>query len=101
HLLGDGAHSILYLDEELAIGTIAARRRGFEQAMEGAGAQARVRMIPTRRYENAGSQWRAQEGYRTCLDAIGGGGDFDAVLCGDDVLSLGGLRALGGNWLRV
>lgn len=101
HLLGDGAHSILYLDEELAIGTIAARRRGFEQAMEGAGAQARVRMIPTRRYENAGSQWRAQEGYRTCLDALGGGDDFDAVLCGDDFFALGAMRALAENGLTV
>src|SRR5690625_7311787 len=69
--------------------------------MEGAGAQARVRMIPTRRYENAGSQWRAQEGYRTCLDAIGGGDDFDAVLCGDDFFALGARRALAENGLTV
>lgn len=94
HLLGDGADSILYLDEELAIGTIAARRRGFERAMESSDARARVRMIPTRRYENAGSQWRAQEGYRACMDALSGGDVFDAVICGDDFFALGAMRAL-------
>jgi LacI family transcriptional regulator len=51
-------------------------------------------MIPTRRYENAGSRWRAQEGYRACLDALGGGDEFDAVVCGDDFFALGALRAL-------
>ncbi|MGP5671009.1 LacI family DNA-binding transcriptional regulator [Brachybacterium alimentarium] len=101
HLLGDGASSILYLDEELAIGTIAARRRGFERAMDPAESRAQVRMIPTRRYENAGSQWRAQEGYRACLDALRGGDEFDAVLCGDDFFALGAMRALAENGRRV
>jgi LacI family transcriptional regulator len=94
HLLGTGAGTILYLDEELAIGTIAARRQGFERAMDESNARARIRMIPTRRYENAGSRWRAQEGYRACLDALGGGDEFDAVVCGDDFFALGALRAL-------
>lgn len=101
HLLGDGADSILYLDEELAIGTIAARRQGFERAMGDATSHARIRMIPTRRYENAGSQWRAQEGYRACLDALSGGDNFDAVLCGDDFFALGAMRALAENGRRV
>lgn len=101
HLLGNGAGSVLYLDEELAIGTIASRRRGFERAMETAEAHARVRMIPTRRYENAGSQWRAQEGYRACMDALSSGGSFDAVLCGDDFFALGAMRALAESGRRV
>lgn len=101
HLLGGGARSILYLDEELAIGTIAARRRGFERAMADADAAPLVRMLPTRRYENAGSQWRAQEGYRACLEALGGDAEFDAVLCGDDFFALGAMRALAENGRRV
>lgn len=101
HLLGSGARTILYLDEELAIGTIAARRRGFERAMAGVDAAPLIRMLPTRRYENAGSQWRAQEGYRACLEALGGDIDFDAVLCGDDFFALGAMRALAESGFRV
>ncbi|WP_162460023.1 substrate-binding domain-containing protein [Kocuria sediminis] len=95
HLLSQGARSILYFEEALAISTIAHRQKGFTRAMpEVPEATSTTIHLPTRRFENTGPQWRAEEAYRACTDLITSGAAFDAIATGDDYFALGVLKAL-------
>lgn len=102
HLLNQGARAIVAFEEDLEISTITQRQHGFARAMnEVESAQARTVRVPTRRFENTGPQWRAEEAYRACLDLLAEGHRFDAVAVGDDYFALGVIRALSEQGIHV
>lgn len=98
HVIGAGARRVLYLEEDLGITTIELRRAGVERALatvsDASDTIAETVLIPTRRFENTGPQWRAQEGYRAVTELLSASNAFDALLTGDDFFALGALRAL-------
>ncbi|GGI09673.1 LacI family DNA-binding transcriptional regulator [Isoptericola cucumis] len=95
HLIGAGARRLLYVEEDLAITTIERRRAGVERALAMASdLSAETLLIPTRRFEGTGPQWRAQEGYRVVAEQLSASRPFDALVTGDDFFALGALRAL-------
>lgn len=95
HLIGTGARRILCLDEDLAISTIEARQHGVERALSTApGVDIEFVNVPTRRFENTGPEWRAQEGHRVVSNLLADPQAFDAVLSGDDFFAFGALKAL-------
>lgn len=95
HLIGTGARRILCLDEDLAISTIKSRKHGIQRAAASSPAvEIEFVDVPTRRFENTGPAWRAQEGHRVMLERLADPKAFDAVLTGDDFFALGALKAL-------
>lgn len=102
HLLDQGCRSLVILDEDLEITTVADRRHGFERALSDVhGAQSHVVSVPSRRFEAGRGSWRAEEAYRACGELIASGRSFDAIATGDDDFALGALRALSEAGLAV
>ncbi len=95
HLIGAGARDVLYVDEQMDISTVLRRREGVERAFAGvSGIDVHEHLLPTRRFENIGPQWRAQEAFRFGVAYLRDHGGVDAIVTGDDFFALGIVRAL-------
>ncbi|HLR27938.1 MAG TPA: LacI family DNA-binding transcriptional regulator [Ruania sp.] len=102
HLLHQGCRSLVILDEDLDITTVAHRRHGFDRAIaETVDARGEVLSVPSRRFEAGRGSWRAEEAYRACGELLTTGRRPDAIAAGDDDFALGALRALSEAGMQV
>lgn len=104
HAIARGARSIVVLEEDLPITTIADRIAGFRRAMAEAGLpvpRGSVISVPTRRLAEAALPWQPEQAYRVARRLLRRGSLPDAVVVGNDYFALGLYRALHEQGLRV
>ncbi|MEU6788744.1 LacI family DNA-binding transcriptional regulator [Nonomuraea angiospora] len=104
HAISRGARSIVVLEEDLPITTIADRIAGFRRAMAEAGLsvpRGSIMRVPTRRHEQAALPWQPQEAYQVARRLLRRARLPDAVVVGNDYFALGLYRALEECGLKV
>ncbi len=104
HAVARGARSVIVLEEDLPITTIANRIAGFRRAMAEAGLlvpRGSVISVPTRRYHHAALPWQPEEAYRVARRMLRRSRLPDAVVVGNDYFALGLYRALAEHGLKV
>ena len=104
HALSRGARSVIVLEEDLPITTIANRIAGFRRAMAEAGLsvpRGSVISVPTRRQQRAALPWQPEEAYRVARRLLRRSRLPDAVVVGNDYFALGLYRALREHGLNV
>jgi len=104
HAISRGARSIVVLEEDLPITTIADRLAGFRRAMTEAGLpvpRGNVISVPTRRYEQAALPWQPEQAYQVAKRLLRRAKLPDAVVVGNDYFALGLYRALEEHGLKV
>ncbi|GAA3311066.1 LacI family DNA-binding transcriptional regulator [Streptomyces cinereospinus] len=97
HLIGLGRRSILVIGgrDDTGLGTAEARTRGYRAALAAAGvAHDPAALLPV-------TSFRMPDGAEAVSRALSGGARPDALLCLNDQLALGALRALHEHGLRV
>ena len=97
HVIERGARTVLLLEEDLPISTIAHRIEGFKRAMIEHDLPVHARSvvaIPTRRSDRAALPWHADDAYRISGDLLDRGHLPDAFVVGNDYFALGLFRAL-------
>ncbi len=104
HAISRGARSIVVLEEDLPITTIANRIAGFRRAMAEAGRpvpRGSVISVPTRRYEQAALPWQPEQAYQVARRVLRRAKPPDAIVVGNDYFALGLYRALEEHGLKV
>lgn len=104
HAISRGARSIVVLEEDLPITTIAHRIAGFRRAMTEAGLplpRGSIISVPTRRYEQAALPWQPEQAYQVARRLLRRAKLPDAVVVGNDYFALGLYRALEEHGLTV
>ncbi|MCP2329318.1 LacI family transcriptional regulator [Hamadaea flava] len=104
HAVLRGARSIVVLEEDLPITTIAHRIAGFRRAMTEAGLpmpRGSVISVPTPRYDQAALPWQAEQAYQVARKLLRRAKLPDAVIVGNDYFALGLYRALEEHGLTV
>jgi LacI family transcriptional regulator, galactose operon repressor len=104
HAISRGARSVIVLEEDLPITTIANRIAGFRRAMAEAGLpvpRGTVISVPTRRYEQAALPWQPEQAYQVARRVLRRTKLPDAVVVGNDYFALGLYRALAEHGLTV
>lgn len=104
HAVSRGARSIVVLEEDLPITTIANRIAGFRRAMAEAGLsvpRGSVISVPTRRYQRNALPWQPEDAYRVARRLLRRTRLPDAVVVGNDYFALGLYRALDEHGLKV
>ncbi|MFD0819083.1 LacI family DNA-binding transcriptional regulator [Micromonospora zhanjiangensis] len=104
HAISCGARSIVVLEEDLPITTIANRIAGFRRAMAEAGRpvpRGSVISVPTRRSEQAALPWQPEQAYQVSRRMLRRAKLPDAVVVGNDYVALGLYRALAEHGLKV
>lgn len=104
HVIERGARSVILLEEDLPISTIAQRIEGFRQAMTDQGLivdENSILFVPTRRSHRAALPWQADDAYRISTDLLARGHRPDAFVVGNDYFALGLYRALRESSLSV
>lgn len=97
HLVGTARSRIGFLGLAPDVGTttLAARHRGFREALAAAGIPARPALEPPVQ------RWTHEEGARAARALLDSGERFDALVCCDDRLAIGALSALTDRGVRV
>ncbi|WP_152360942.1 LacI family DNA-binding transcriptional regulator [Microlunatus speluncae] len=104
HVIERGATSVVLIEEDLAISTIANRTAGFRRALDDHGLtfdDRSVVTVPTRRSSRAALPWQADDSYRLAADLLDRGHRPDAFFVGNDYFALGLYRALAEHDLTV
>lgn len=104
HVIDRGAASVVLIEEDLPISTIANRIAGFRRALADhgmAGDDRSVVAVPTRRSARAALPWQADDSYRVAVDLLERGHRPDAFFVGNDYFALGLYRALADHGLTV
>nr|WP_187361183.1 LacI family DNA-binding transcriptional regulator [Phytoactinopolyspora mesophila] len=104
HVIAQGARTVMALEEDLPITTIAGRIAGFRRAVADAGLpldEGSVISVPTRRDDSAVLPWQPEEAYRVAQQLVARPDRPDAVITGNDFFALGLYRALAEVGLRV
>jgi LacI family transcriptional regulator len=104
HVVSRGARSIVVLEEDLPITTIANRISGFRRAMAEAGLsvpRGSVISVPTRRYQRSALPWQPGDAYRVARRLLRRSRLPDAVVVGNDYFALGLYRALEDHGIKV
>lgn len=97
HVIDRGAKSVILLEEDLMISTVAQRIEGFRDAMADRGLavdEHDVVAVPTRRNHRAALPWQAHDAYQVARDLLARGHRPDAFVVGNDYFALGVYRAL-------
>ncbi|MEU8394553.1 LacI family DNA-binding transcriptional regulator [Nonomuraea sp. NPDC048892] len=104
HAISRGARSIVVLEEDLPITTIADRIAGYRRAMTEAGLampRGSIIRVPTRRHDQAALPWQPQQAYQVARRMLRRARLPDAVVVGNDYFALGLYRALAEHGLKV
>ncbi len=104
HVIERGATSVVLIEEDLAISTIANRIAGFRRALADHRLtfdEHSVVTVPTRRSSRAALPWQADDSYRLAADLLDRGHRPDAFFVGNDYFALGLYRALAEHELTV
>ncbi|MEA9984339.1 MULTISPECIES: LacI family DNA-binding transcriptional regulator [Subtercola] len=93
--LGRRRIAVLGVQPDGPVGTAASRLQGYEDALTSYGIE------PDPKLFAAASLWHRRNGVEATERLIATGATFDAIVCFNDALALGALRALKHNGLRV
>jgi len=94
HLTNAGHRRILYIGGPLAISNGIDRRTGYRSALENAGIEADAALEIV-------TNGHIEDGYQAIIHAVSRGIDFTSVVCFNDLLAIGALKALQETGLKV
>lgn len=97
HLISRGRQRIAFLGAPTGLGTSTGSRRydGYRAALRFAGLDADPRLV------RPGRDWDRDEGHRLTRDLLVSDTTVDALVCANDLLAIGALRALREHDLRI
>jgi LacI family transcriptional regulator, galactose operon repressor len=94
HVLGHGRRRIAFVGDPARSPDVADRWRGIRRALQRAGIDVARSLVPCDGFD-------VEHGYKAGFDLLASGNPVDAVMCANDEVAAGVMRAAGANGMRV